>query len=125
MKLLSDKKILVVDDEQIICEILKEEFSNHGATVSIAENGIEAFNLLKESAFDILVTDIRMPKGDGISLLKKIKNEMPDTKLKIFVRSGFNDLGEQEAKDLNVLYIFEKPSRLDFVTSTIRKLIEK
>lgn len=72
MKTLSQKKILVVDDEELLREIISEELSYYGAVVDTAENGKAALPLLKNNKYDALITDVRMPGGNGVELIKTI-----------------------------------------------------
>ena len=67
------KKLLVVDDEINIRNVIKEYGTFNGFEVTEAADGLEAINLCKEQDFDILVMDIMMPKVDGYSACKEIK----------------------------------------------------
>ena len=71
-------KVLVVDDEENIRLLFKEELEDEGYTVDIASNGLEALEKLKNSSFDIVVMDIKMPGMDGIQALNAIKNANKD-----------------------------------------------
>lgn len=66
-------KVLVVDDEALIRNIIKEYCLNEGYEVTEAENGEEALKLIKYNDFDIIVLDLMMPKLDGYSCYKEIK----------------------------------------------------
>jgi len=66
-------KILVVDDEPLIREVIKEYCELEEYNVVEANNGLEALEILKKEEIDIIVLDIMMPKLDGFSTLKKIK----------------------------------------------------
>lgn len=66
--------ILVVDDEELIREVIKEYCINDGYTVFEASNGDEAINIVKNENIDLIVLDVMMPKKDGYSTLKEIKN---------------------------------------------------
>ncbi len=68
-------KILVVDDEKLIREVIKEYCYNENYDVVLASNGEEALELINRENFDLLVLDIMMPKLDGFSLCKKIKDK--------------------------------------------------
>lgn len=67
-------RILVVDDELSMREFLKILLEKEGHEVSCAEDGEKAFSLFKSDSFDLLVADIKMPKMDGLELLKKVKD---------------------------------------------------
>ncbi len=71
--------ILVVDDERSIRIGLKGLLAKEGYEVAIAESGGEALRFLDGQPFDLVLTDLRMPGLDGVSLLKKIKEQYPDT----------------------------------------------
>jgi len=66
------KRILIVDDEETLCLLYKEELSREGYEVATAGNADEALALLKAEAFDLIVTDIRMPGRDGVELITDI-----------------------------------------------------
>lgn len=65
--------ILIVDDEDLIREVIKEYSENEGYNVYEASDGIEAIDIIKENNIDVIVLDIMMPKLDGFSAYKEIK----------------------------------------------------
>src|SRR5499433_188175 len=71
--------ILVVDDEKSICELLEITFRKEGHRVEIANNVEAAKRKLEGSLFDIIISDIRMPGGTGVDLLKFAKEISPDS----------------------------------------------
>ena len=66
-------KILVVDDEQLIREVIKEYLSLEGYSVSEAADGEEAVNKVKDNDYDLIIMDIMMPRKDGYQACKEIK----------------------------------------------------
>lgn len=72
-------KVLVVDDEPSMREFLSILLEREGYAVEQAENADKALQLLDSNAFDLVISDIKMPGLDGISLLGKIKEQSPDT----------------------------------------------
>ncbi len=72
------RKILVVDDEENIRLLFKEELEEEGYEVDTASNGLEALEKVKAASFDIIVLDIKMPVMDGIQALNAIKNMNKD-----------------------------------------------
>jgi len=66
-------KILIVDDEELIRNVIKEYSTMEGYKVSEAEDGLEALELVKMNDFDLIVMDIMMPKMDGYQAIKEIK----------------------------------------------------
>jgi len=69
-----DKKILVVDDDKHIKELLKEFFSFNGYEIFEASNGIEALDILNEKSCSLLITDMNMPYMNGIELVQRIRS---------------------------------------------------
>ena len=72
------KTILVVDDEQNIRFLYKEELEEDGYQVLTATNGEEALQKLKKQVPDLIILDIKMPRMDGIELMRKIKDDNGD-----------------------------------------------
>ena len=65
-----NQRILVVDDELIVCESCQRILEEEGYEVEIALSGQEAFVKMKESPFEIVITDLKMPAIDGMDVLK-------------------------------------------------------
>lgn len=79
MSLKEKHSILVVDDEESMCEFLDIMLSKEGYDVDLASSGEEAFSILDQKRFDLVITDIRMKDIDGIDVLKKTKSVNPET----------------------------------------------
>jgi DNA-binding NtrC family response regulator len=73
----SPVKILVVDDDEICREILKDSIGQWGVEVGLASDGLEGLEKLAAGPFDILITDINMPRMDGLTLLREAKQRYP------------------------------------------------
>ncbi|MBW1887135.1 MAG: response regulator, partial [Deltaproteobacteria bacterium] len=93
-----EQKILLVDDEEGIRKVLGISLTDIGYQVLAAENGEEALKLFKEMQPQIVLTDIKMPGMDGIELLKKIKEESPDTEVIMITGHGDMELAIQSLK---------------------------
>jgi two-component system, response regulator, stage 0 sporulation protein F len=65
--------VLIVDDEEHIRLLFKEELEDEGYTVDLASNGLDALDKVKRSAYSVIVLDIKMPGMDGIQALAEIK----------------------------------------------------
>ena len=74
-------RILIVDDEKSIRKTLKAFLTNEGYEVDVAEDVETAHEFLKENAFDIVVSDIVMPRISGVTLLKNIRDTAPDVRV--------------------------------------------
>jgi two-component system response regulator (stage 0 sporulation protein F) len=118
MNKLEGKKILVVDDEEGIRDLIVSELEFCGAHCMEATNGLDAFELYKNENFDAVVSDVRMPNGDGLIFLNKIKDHNLPVKVIIFM-TGFSEVPAEEIYDLGVEAIISKPFRLDHMVSTL------
>ncbi len=71
-------KILVVDDEFEICELLEDFLTGKGYVVTTATRGRDAINNLKKGPFDLMLLDMRMPEMDGFQVMEEAKSILPD-----------------------------------------------
>lgn len=115
---LTGKKILVVDDEPDLREILRDSFEFAGAEVVEAESGTDAFKKIEATAYDAVVSDIRMPNGDGISLAKDIA-AVSGKKPVVLLVTGFADILPSEAYDMGVHGFIFKPFKLESIVNTL------
>lgn len=118
---LKGKRALVVDDEELIREIFLRELEDLDVIVDEAENGNIAFDKIMEKDFDFVISDVRMPAGSGKDLLKKLNDA--NKVVFIVMVTGFSDLNEQEAINLGVKKVFEKPFRIDDIFEFIAERI--
>lgn len=104
----SEATILVVDDEELLRNAIIFQFKREGFNVLSASNGKEAFEIIKSNKIDAVVSDIQMPGGNGIDLLKDVKNYDVEIPVLVFI-TAFADITEDEAYDLGANAIFSKP----------------
>lgn len=71
----STHRILVVEDERAIRDLIQESLALAGLHAEVAGDGLDALNLLRRNRFDLLVLDLNLPKLDGLSLLQKLRGE--------------------------------------------------
>ena len=70
------KSILVIDDDDALCNALTSKFTTKGYKVTICKTGNEALKLLSSEKFDVVLTDLHMPEGDGFDVLAKLHETM-------------------------------------------------
>ncbi|MDY0292450.1 MAG: response regulator, partial [Desulfuromonadaceae bacterium] len=75
----STAHILIVDDEESMREVLEILFSAEGYVVDVAPDGLHALEKLRHQAYDLILTDMRMPGADGLQLLEQVKQLHPET----------------------------------------------
>jgi two-component system response regulator PilR (NtrC family) len=123
----SDKpRILIADDEQSMREWMRLLFQRDGFEVLTAENGEVARDLVSREYVDVVLTDIRMPRLDGVALLDSIRQSAPDVIVMMMTAHWTRDSGEwTEAKSKGAEALFEKPFRdVNLVTMQVRQLLE-
>lgn len=82
-------RILVVDDEPVILDILRDILEFEGHSVEAVGDGLTALGRLAEQSFDVLLTDMKMPKLDGLELIRRARSDGVGEKLKIVLMTGF------------------------------------
>ncbi len=117
-------KILVVDDEKDVRDLLYEVLSAEGFEVSTANDGVDAFELFKKENFPIVITDIRMAKMDGIALLKKIKELFPLTTV-IIITAYPSIESVKEAIFAGAYDYIAKPFDVDAIKIVVQRAVER
>ena len=120
------ERILLVDDEEDIRDVLSIALEDMGYDVITAENGMEALEKFKTENFSVVLTDIKMPGMDGIELLKKIKLVSPDTEIVMITGHGDMELAIESFRNEAVEFI-TKPvdvNTLDKAIDRARKKIQ-
>ncbi|MBF0338410.1 MAG: response regulator [Nitrospirae bacterium] len=117
-------KILVIDDEVIIRERLKRLLMLDDYETYSAENGIEGLELFEREAPDVIVADIKMPKIDGIEVLKRIKMKKTKSEVIFITGHGGVDTAIEAMKEGAFGYI-QKPVEYDELKIAIEKAVEK
>jgi CheY-like chemotaxis protein/Tfp pilus assembly protein PilZ len=116
-------RVLIVDDEPDLREIIAFDFEAAGYVVDCAEDGLTAWKALSESKYDVVVSDIRMPNSDGVSLLKKVKSGgRGDVPVMVFI-TGYSDLSLDEAYHLGIDGFFSKPFDRRELVQNIKRLL--
>jgi len=119
-------RILIADDEQSMREWMRLLFQRDGFEVLTAEDGISAREMIAREYVDVVLTDIRMPRLDGVSLLKSIRESAPDVIVTMMTAHWTQDSQDwAEAQSRGAEALFEKPFRdVNLVTMQVRQLLE-
>lgn len=115
-------KILVVDDELSIIEVLKALLTKHGHQVTTCNSGSEAQHLLREQVFDLMITDVRMPEVDGIALLEQAREIQ--SHLAVIVMTAYAGVDNAvEAMKKGAFDYVTKPFKFDELMLTIQRAL--
>jgi len=115
------EKILVVDDEPLIRDLLRDILKEEGYEVSIAKEGLSALKKIKKEEVDLVITDVKMPGLDGIKLLKEIKKVSPSTLVIVITAYGTIENAVEAMKEGAYDYITKPitPEQLKLVLQKI------
>lgn len=118
------EKILVVDDEPSLREVLSIMLKRSGYSVTSVNDGGQAIELVQKEIFDLVITDLRMPKIDGMEVLKAVKSASPETVVLIITAFATADSAVEAMKHGAYDYL-TKPFQVDEVQLIIRNALEK
>lgn len=119
-----NQRILIVEDEAPMCELLMSFFSQKGYKVSSAQNGEEAVAKLEEQDYALVITDIKLPGMSGLELLARIRVDWSD--LAVIIMTAFSSISSAvEAMKLGAEDYIGKPFQLDELAITVEKGLER
>lgn len=117
-------RILIADDEKLICSIIAQRLGKEGYSCVIANNGREALNYFYRDNFSLIISDVQMPEMDGLELLRNVKAVRPE--MMFIIMTAFPDIGMAvEAIRLGATDFIIKPIDLELIIFSIKKALEK
>lgn len=115
---MSKGKILVVDDEEIVRISCKRLLTPEGYDVRVVRSAVDAFSLLRDEPFDLVLTDLKMPDIDGIEVLRRVKEEWPE--IAVVMITGYQTITTAvQAIKLGAFDYLEKPFTPDSLLATV------
>jgi two-component system, response regulator, stage 0 sporulation protein F len=114
------KKILVVDDEENIRELYKEELEEMGFEVTAVSDGIQALAAMDTAKFDLVTLDMRMEEMDGIETLRKMKEK--DNSLPVIISTAYEEYKHDFGSWCSDAYVV-KSSDLSLLRDTVKKIL--
>jgi CheY-like chemotaxis protein len=119
-------KIMVVDDEDNLRELIKAVFEQEGFDVVVAESGQECLDLLNKETPDLIVMDMMMPGMSGREATEKIRQSPKTKNLKVvfLTVAKFSETGKATLDKLNVLDYITKPFENDELIRRVKKLLK-
>jgi PAS domain S-box-containing protein len=115
-------RLLVVDDDAMVCSVMVEMLKTLGHEVEKAESGIEAFKQLEQKPFDIIFTDLSMPDMDGLAVAREIRRRFERAKIVLLTGYG-SPMEDSHQQDGIWNQVMTKPVRLDELHWTIQQLM--
>lgn len=118
------QKILVVDDEPGIRDMLEYSLLSNGYLVDTAANGVAAVERIRTGGYHVVISDIKMPRMGGLELLEAVKKLSPDTE--VILSTAYGTIGTAvEAMRRGAYDFVQKPFNLDEMLALIKKALEK
>lgn len=117
-------RILVVDDDPVTVDLLKEVLSKEGYDVLTALDGEQAITLGMDQSFDLVITDVRMGNKDGMEVLRSFKKYSPDTTVIMITAFGAIDTAIEAIREGAFDYL-SKPFKLEEIKITVRRALEQ
>jgi len=116
-----DKRVLVVDDEEIVRESYKRALTEAGYDVRTVDSGSDALKACRAESFDVMLTDLKMPEMDGVEIAQAMKQEFPDVRVVIITGYPTRSSADRAAQ-LGIFDYLEKPlspERLSAATAEV------
>jgi len=121
-------RILIIDDDDQLREVLRKMLSRAGYEVLMASNGSDGIDLYRKEQPDVVITDIIMPEKDGAEAIFELQKEFPDIKI-IAMSGGGQVKAEDYLKSItslsNVKHTFEKPFVFDEMLQVVKELVNQ
>lgn len=117
-------KILIVEDEKSMRDVLSILLEDEAYNVTTASDGIEGIELIKNNIFDLVITDIKMPKADGFEVLKNVKEVSPTTLVIMITAFGTTESAIEAMKRGAYDYV-HKPFKIDEIRLIVKNAFEK
>ncbi len=120
---MSEGNILVIDDEKTMCNLLKDSLSEQGYNVTTTQKAKDGLQHARNSLFDLIITDLKMPKIDGIGIIRRIKEF--DTDNMVIVITGYPSFETvREALRLGAYDYITKPFNLEEISFIVKRAVE-
>jgi len=121
------KKILILDDEELIIKSLSRLLERNGYEVLIAKKGQDALVMAEEEAFDLIIADVRMPGMDGVESIRQIYQILNKKKVSntptIFITGYADEKSEKEARALNPIAYIYKPFDIPELVNKVKEVL--
>jgi len=117
-------EVMVLDDEKIVCERVKDFLEKKGITTETYTDSQSALNRIKKKTFDVIVTDVKMEGPNGLDVLLTVKND--NHRSEVIIITGYSPFESYlEAETVGVFDYILKPFKMDYLYQRIKKAAKK
>lgn len=120
-KLTKKLKVLAIDDQRMILDLLSSMFANLGHSTEVAETGLEGIAKFNQNDFDLVITDLGLLDISGFEVSQKIKEQNPEVPIVMITGWGAN-FDQEQLKKAGIDYILAKPFKLEQLTEVVEKV---
>ena len=118
---MSSIKVLIIDDEKFIINLLRNGLTENGFEVITADNGFDGILAVEEQKPDVVITDIMMPRLTGLDFLKALKNNDATKDVPVFLISAMDQADMvQQGLDLGAIDYITKPFKINEIIGKLR-----
>lgn len=117
------KTILVVEDDESLLKLLKESLTIAGFKVFTAADGFEALDVLNNVKPNLIITDLIMPKVNGIEFIKAVRTRFTGDQVPIVALTGVPEVIQAQAMSAGADHLIKKPVKLTTIRKTIQNLL--
>jgi ATP-dependent Lon protease len=116
------KKIIMIDDEKIVCDMAKRILENEGYEVETFTDSQLALEAIKNKRFDLVITDLKMENVSGMDILREVNNLYPETKVIMLTAYATLDAAIDAIRE-KIYDFFPKPVKIDDLKKSVRKAL--
>ncbi len=117
-------KTLLVDDDELVRDSLSLAFKNKGCFLQTTQTAEQGLRALENETFDIIISDFKLPRLDGLEFFKQATAYQPDT-VNVLISAYKDEIVTSRAPDVGVHVFIEKPFSVKDLTNSLSLLIEK
>ena len=117
----NNKKILIVEDDEDFVFILEKKFTNAGFTIVTAHNGEEGIAAVEEARPDLVLSDVLMPKMDGIEMAKAIEQKHPGTPIIFLTNIKDVDKTQEMQSSKEFDYLIKADTKIDDIITKVKQ----
>ena len=117
------QKIIVIDDERIVCDMAKKILENEGYEVETFTNSQLALEKIRQQRFDLVITDLKMENVSGMDILKEVNHLYPQTKVIMLTAYATLDATIEAIRE-RIYDFFPKPVKIDELKKSVKKALE-
>ena len=117
-------RVLVVDNEERMCKVIRDSFELDGLPTDIALSGQDAFNLLENNSYSVVITDLKMSPVDGLEVLYQVKKNWPSAEVILITAYATQETALQAMKEGAYDYLI-KPFKIDELALRVQRIINQ